>query len=260
MMLQDPTEFGAYSCTECSRIPKAFPVEGLCSSPTVPHVLPSHPRHATHSESPISPFTLSEKWDHGPSMLGKAYHHIPRLDAKKDLLSKLMPALEVAHSSKAMFFTSTGCLESLIAIDSSSGDVSIYGRGPIISEHSTSSLRPTNSAEHEQVEVSITDGKSLDLDVSTESALMRPRSSDVEIIPSPVTKAPTKRVQEIVAESQSCVHDYTTLTSNLAGRKNRKRTFNEYNRGLQDVDTRNLHIEPNKSEKRTAKRCKLSTA
>lgn len=66
--------------------------------------------------------------------------------------------------------------------------------------------------------------------------------------------APTKRIREIIIESQICVHDFAVYSSILVGRKNIKRMFANYDTGLPNPDIEIFHIDSDEGDNRMLKR------
>ena len=77
-----------------------------------------------------------------------------------------------------------------------------------------------------------------------------------ETILGAIAKAPTKRIREMVAESQSCVQDYESRFLDQAERRNPKRSFREYSTCLEGTDTL---ISLDGGENCTVKRHRFST-
>ncbi len=289
MKLQEPTGFGACRSQRCSDVPtshssptrnqavdesmiessRTSPVASIKSSlPMLSEV--SEParrlRRTVHPDLPISPRTPSEQSDQGMSMLEDCSDYASGLNGKKELL---LPALEIAPDTETITSTNLSSSETLIALNSPSGDVSVSKRGFIFSEYLSRLPESTSYSRLEQDMVSATTRKSPDGNAITESLSKLSSPSDIrdpkvpkeqfrqsETILGAVAKAPTKRICEIVAESQSCIQDYVSHFLDQAERKNPKRSFREYSTGLEGTDTL---ISPDGRGNCTVKRHRFST-
>ncbi len=292
MKLQEPTGFGACRSQRCSDVPTSHSsprrdqaVHELMiessrpslaasiksSLPMLPEVSEpaSRLRRTVHPESQISPRTPSEQSDQGTSMLEDCSDYASGLNGQKELLLELSPALEIAPDTETMTSTSLTSSETLIALDSPSGDVSAFKRGFIFSEYLSRLPESTSCSGLEQDMVSTTTRKSPDGNTTSDSLSKLSSPSDIvdpkvpkeqfqqsETILGAVAKAPTKRIREMVAESQSCVQDYASQFLDQADRKNPKRSFREYSTGLEGTDAL---ISPDGGRNCTVKRHRFST-
>ena len=69
-----------------------------------------------------------------------------------------------------------------------------------------------------------------------------------------VHKASSKRILEVVAESQSCVHDCVSRSLTRAERKKPKRSFHEYSTSQEDT-----HLNLDRGQNFTSKKHQLSS-
>lgn len=267
LMLRGPTLLGTRDPQERGSVSKSFPkrVEKTQATLTThsgtalefsssPSVLSEVSDLVQQSdlESSISPLTLSQQED-----------SVASPDAEKRLHMDLNSTFAVVANLEDMASTT-----SLEHIETPPGAVTVFERGSVTSQYMTSSPDSMSCSGLEQDITSDTGWRRPNPDIEAESPWTLFRSSDgfdpkVQFHSSerglgPVAKAPTKRICELVAESQSCNDDFKFHSLPLAGPRNTKRNFREYSAGVKDIDTQRLLTNLDGGENCTVKRHRFS--
>lgn len=214
----------------------------------------------------LSPLTLAQPSGLRQSILEPSFDDAIESNAGKKLSSRTTSVFEVVPHSAS---SSSADLDNLISFDDPDNTSAAIKQDPGISKCSywspamtshlksrqqkqSSSVSPNSHeisyfnvplAQIEQCESII--GHPLESTELVSSHLYQLSGQEQENLKAPaVTKAESKRVREIVEESLSCVHDCAKYSATAAGRKGRKRSFQEYNACSKSVDTQGVRTIP----------------
>ena len=232
-----------------------------------------HPRWDISLKMPISLLINVQQFDHGLSVREDDGASVLWPDSEREFPSALASAFAISPNSKIV-----GSLKTSISTDRLSEYLAICKGDPGISEqHSTSMISlglgqktvsgtrviPLNydtgslSGPSTGPQLAICSKTEWTCPIDTITSQIS-RCEERDISPQFTAQKPAKRIQEIVAESQTCVHDDATSSMKVARRKHAKRNFEEYSIGLQSIQTQRVHSDS--TEGCHQKRQRLSTA